>query len=303
MTLRQLEYLLAVADSGSFTLAAERLHVSQPALSQQVQALEAEVGGPLLDRVPHPVRLTAAGRALAGEARAALASSRRGLDAARHVVGGRTQTLAIATVRSLAVSMLPPAIRRWRERRPGVPVSLREYAHRALVRRALQSGHGDLGVGPVRPDWPGARRQLGWDEFVVILPLDDPLAHTSGPVALEALAGRDWVVFEEGHGLAEHAASACRAAGFEPRAMVQTAQVEAATRLAAAGAGPALVPAKNVPSDLLAHARRLERPIAWRVWAFAAEPEFPEPAAAFVEVLVDGPWQQRPSPGTLELVP
>jgi DNA-binding transcriptional LysR family regulator len=219
------------------------------------------------------------------------------------VVGGQPRTLAIATVRSLAAAMLPVTIQRWRERRPGVPVSLREYPHRAQVRSAVQRGDGDLGVGPVRPDWPGARRQLGWDEFVVVLPLDDPLGHTSAPVALEALAERDWVLFEEGHGLADHAASACRAAGFEPRPMVQTGQVEAAARLAAAGAGPALVPAKNVPADLVAHAHRLERPVAWRVWAFASEPQFPEPAASFVEVLVEGRWQERPSPGTLELVP
>jgi DNA-binding transcriptional LysR family regulator len=83
---------------------------------------------------------------------------------------------------------------------------------------------------------------------------------------------------------------------------VQTAQVEAAARLAAAGVGPALLPVKNVPPDLRAHARRLERAVAWRVFAFVAEPEFPALAAAFVDVLAEGPWQAQPSGGALELV-
>jgi len=73
LTLRQLEYFVAIVDEGSFTRAAEALHVTQPGLSHQFQALEREVGGPLLERLPRSVRLTPAGRAMLPHARAAIA--------------------------------------------------------------------------------------------------------------------------------------------------------------------------------------------------------------------------------------
>ena len=73
MNLRQLRYILAIADEGSFTRAAERLFVAQPSLSQQIKSLERELGGPLLERLPKGVRLTTAGKAFIPEARAAVA--------------------------------------------------------------------------------------------------------------------------------------------------------------------------------------------------------------------------------------
>ena len=87
MTLRQLEYLVAVVDEGSFGAAAQRLYVSQPTLSQQVRALEAEIGGALVERLPRGVRATAAGEALLPAARAALAAAGRARRSARMVLG------------------------------------------------------------------------------------------------------------------------------------------------------------------------------------------------------------------------
>ncbi|MEU8192516.1 LysR family transcriptional regulator [Microbispora amethystogenes] len=78
-----LEYLVAIVDEGSFTRAAELLHVSQPALSHQVGALERDFGGPLLERLPRAVRLTPMGRAVLPHARAALAGAERARCAAR----------------------------------------------------------------------------------------------------------------------------------------------------------------------------------------------------------------------------
>src|SRR5438132_11337581 len=77
MNLRQLDYLLAIADEGSFTRAAERLLVAQPSLSQQIKGLERELGGPLLERLPKGVRLTAAGKAFLPDARAAVTHADR----------------------------------------------------------------------------------------------------------------------------------------------------------------------------------------------------------------------------------
>ena len=95
---------------------------------------------------------------------------------------------------------------------------------------------------------------------MLVMPLGDPLAQGGQDLSLESLSGRQWVLYEEGHGLGEQALQACRAAGFEPEWAVRTAQVEVAARLAAAGIGPALVPIKERPARAPpARARRRPR--------------------------------------------
>src|SRR5215207_6880945 len=279
MTLRQLEYILAVARAGSFTRAAQDLHVAQPSLSQQIRALESEVGGPLLERPPGPVRLTPAGRALAAEARAAVTSAQRALDAARRAVHLHAGRLEVCTVRSLAVSALPECIRAWPDEHPGVTVHLQEFPHRAGVEAAVRDGEGEIGVAPEPTGWTGAVRRLGWDQLVAVLPPRDPAAAQSRPVAL--------------HGLAEHVGQACRLAGFAPRGVVETAQVEAAARLAAAGVGPALVPIRTVPADLATAVRALDPPVVWPLAAYTASRRWSRVASAFLEVLARGDWQRR----------
>ena len=120
MTLRQLEYLVAVIDEGSFGRAALALHVSQPTLSSQVRALEDELGGPLLERLPRGVRATPTGEAMLPAARASLAAAARARRAARMVLGLEAGELEIATVGAVALGLLPPVMRRWRARHPEV---------------------------------------------------------------------------------------------------------------------------------------------------------------------------------------
>jgi DNA-binding transcriptional LysR family regulator len=293
MTLRQLEYFIAVARTGSFTAAADQLHVSQPTLSQQVRALEAEVGGDLLDRRPRQVELTPAGRALLGDAQAAVASARRALVAGRRAVQAVPQVLTLATVRSLAVAVLPATIERWHGAQPEVAIRLLEFANRTEVTEAVEDGRADIGIGPLPEAWHGARLELGWEQLVLVLPLSDPLAQAGHDIQLEALSGREWVLYAESHGLGEQALAACRAAGFEPRSAVRTAEIEAAARLAAAGIGPALVPIKNIPHDLLPNVRGVDPPVTWRIWAYVVAAELTGNAAAFAKILVEGPWQRE----------
>ena len=292
MTLRQLEYFVAVARTGSFTAAASELHVSQPTLSQQVRALEQEIGAMLIERLARGIRLTPAGRAMFGDAQATLASARRALDSTRRAIAAEPQVITLATVRSLAAAVLPAAIQRWHAVHPEVSVSMLEFASRHGVAEAVREGTAELGIGPLPDGWTGAHTALGWEQLILVLPPSDPLAATSGEIRLEALANRDWVLYEEGHGLRDQAMAACRAAGFTPSCAVQTAQVEVAARLAAAGIGPTLVPIKNVPSDLRQNVRAIDPPVTWRVWAYAIAAEFPATARAFAEVLLEGPWQR-----------
>jgi DNA-binding transcriptional LysR family regulator len=298
MNLRQLHYLLAIADDGSFTRAAERLFVAQPSLSQQIKSLERELGGPLLERLPTGVRLTAAGKAFLPEARAAVAHADRARRNARSAMGLEAGELEVATVTSVAFGVLPAAFERWRERYPGTTITLREYAHRRALDDAVRLGVGDIAVGPRPPHWHGPVVELGWEEFVAVLPASDPLARSRRPVSLIDLSERDWVLFGPDHGLSELILDICAGAGFEPRRTVQTGQVAAAGHLAAAGLGVTIVPSNVVPTGLTAAIRSLKPPLARQLVAFTRQDWSPL-AAAFLEVLQAQAWHRRPASATV----
>src|SRR5882757_8775489 len=124
VSLRQLEYFVAVVDEGSFTRAAEVLHVTQPGLSHQIQALERELGGPLLERLPRKVRLTPAGRTVLPHARASLAHAARAHSAGRRASGIATGELHVGTLFSISTGVLPRALRDWRRNYPELRVQL-----------------------------------------------------------------------------------------------------------------------------------------------------------------------------------
>ena len=296
MNLRQLGYLLAIVDEGSFTRAAERLFVAQPSLSQQIKSLEQELGGPLLERLPKGVRLTSAGKAFLPEARAAVAHAERARRDARNALGLESGELEVATVTSVAFGVLPPAFERWREGYPGTSITLREYTHRRALDDAVRIGVGDIAVGPRPADWSGPVIDLGWEEFVVVLPATDSLARRKRPVSLDDLTDRDWVMFGPGHGLSELTLEVCARAGFTPRRTVETGQVAAAPNLAAAGLGVTLVPDNIVPVGLGASVRSLKPRLVRQLVAFTRQDGSPV-ARAFLDVLEAQAWRSRP-PGS-----
>lgn len=280
MSLRQLEYLLAVVDAGSFTRAATRLHVTQPALSHQIRALEQHVGGRLLDRLPRSVRPTPMGRALLPHARAALADAERARTAARRAAGLEGGELELATVYSVALGVLPPVLRAWHRAHPDVRVRLIEHRHAD----ELAEASADVVVGPRSPDPAGAVHPLGTEEFVLVLPPDDPAASGTGRLDLAELADRQWVHYAPGHGLADLLDRACSAAGFTPSPAVRTEQTATAPVLAAAGLGPTLTPANIVGPAFDGALRWPDPPITRELVASAAAE--PDPiTAAFLDTL------------------
>jgi DNA-binding transcriptional LysR family regulator len=293
VNLRQIRYFLAIADEGSFTRAAQRLAIAQPSLSQQVRALEHELGGPLLERLSSGIRLTPAGKAFLPEARAALAHADRAEQAARTTLGLDGGELEIATVTSLAVGLLPPALQRWHEQHPDTTVRLREFRHRRLLHEAMRDGVGDVAVGPRPPDWSGPVQRLGWEEFVIVLPRSEQLGARTGRLKLEDLADRDWVLFEPGHGLQDIAQQVCGRAGFVPRAAVRTGQVAAAAQFAAAGLGPLLIGSYALPPGLDATIRGLRPPLVRELTAYTRTAWSPA-TTAFLEMLGELPLRTRP---------
>ncbi|MFD8491734.1 LysR family transcriptional regulator [Amycolatopsis sp. NPDC059657] len=297
VTVRQLECFVAVVDHGTFTAAATELLVTQPALSRSVRELERIVGAPLLERLPRQVVLTPVGRAVLPVARATLADARRVREVGRRAAGLLTGELHVAVVQSLTLGALLPAVHEWQRAHPQVELRLTEFAHRDELEESVRDGFADVAVGPRPDDWAGPIRDLGIEEFVVVLPAGE--AAPDG-LALSELADRRWVHYDPVNGLAAVVDQACAAAGFTARVAVRTAQTSAAPRLAAAGLGPALVPANILaPSDpvnVVFPTPAVRRPIA----AFTRHR--PDPVtAAFIELVarlsaVVPPHLRRPVP-------
>jgi DNA-binding transcriptional LysR family regulator len=292
MTLRQLEYLVAVVDEGSFGRAALALYVSQPTLSSQVRALEAEIGGPLVERLPRGVRPTPTGEAMLPAARAALAAAGRARRSARMVLGLEAGELELATVGTVALGLLPQVLRRWRARHRARTVRLQEHRDGPSLAEAVAQGGADLGIGPRPAEWTGPLESLGWEEFVVLLPPGDALREAEAPIALRELADRDWVLFEREHALARLTDELCAAEGFTPSAAVRTAQIAAVPALAAAGLGPALVPVNIVPGPLRRSVRPLDPPRARELCGYARA-EWSPLARAFLDLIAHQPWAAR----------
>jgi DNA-binding transcriptional LysR family regulator len=292
MNLRQLEYFVAIAEEGSFTRAADRLLVAQPSLSHQIRALELELGGSLLERLPRGVRLTIAGQGFLSEARAAIAHAERARRSARMALGLQAGELQIATLTSASAGLLPPVLRAWQQRHPGVELSVREFAHRRALEEAVRDGESDLAVGSPPAAWHGPVEPLGWEEFVVVLPDRDPLLRGRS-VELAALADRRWVHFQADHGLAEVLDLRCAASGFQPRVAVRTGQVASAPELAAAGLGPTLVPDNIVPVALQPLVRPAQPRLARRVVAYTRDAWSPL-TRALLDLLHEHPWKRRP---------
>src|SRR5919198_977290 len=160
MEMRQLEYVVAVAEEGTFTRAAARVHVAQPAISQQIAQLERELGERLFDRAERRVRLTPAGEAFLPHARATLAAVRAGRDAVGEIRGVLAGPLAIGTIPSPPVNLVE-RLARFRERHDRITVLLRTGSPEHLVADVL-SGVLDVALigvsGPRQVTGPAGQR-------------------------------------------------------------------------------------------------------------------------------------------------
>jgi DNA-binding transcriptional LysR family regulator len=284
VSLRQLEYFVTVVDEGSFTTAATRLHVSQPGLSHQIQALERQLGGPLLERLPRGIRLTPAGRTALPHARASLAHAERATSAAMRASGVDAGELHVGTLFSISIGVLPPALATWRRSYPDVQVRLVEFRHTNDLIAAMEAGQADLAVGPTPPGWTGPVREIGAEEFLVAAAPGTEFPGTGVTVSLADLAGRDWVHFTPPSGLADMLDAACAAAGFVPRAAVRTEQAPSALNLARAGLGITLLPGNVVPPEFEGVLRRPDPPVRRMLSVYTRVG--PDPvSAAFVDAI------------------
>ena len=236
-----------MVDEGSFTRAAQVLHVTQPGLSHQIQALERDLGGPLLERLPRKVRLTPAGRIALPHARASLAHAERARTAALRASGIDAGELHVGTLFSISVGILPGALRIWRIRYPDVSVRLVEFRRSTDLIAAMDAGQADVAVGPTPEGWDGPSREIGAEKFVVTAAPGTELPGTPPTVRIADLADHLWVHYTPPSGLCDILDAACERAGFQPRVAVRTEQGPSALNLSRAGLGVTLLPGNVVP--------------------------------------------------------
>lgn len=246
MELRHLRYFTAVAEELHFTRAAARLGIGQPPLSQQIQQLEREIGTPLFLRLPRGIALTEAGAQFLEDARAILAGADRAVDTARRLGRGERGAITVGfTASAVFHPYLPRAIRAYRDRYPGVRITLTESTSVSLL-RSLRAGEVDVAF--VRPPYVAdpefeSERVLN-EPMLVALPPNHRLVRKRA-IPMAALADEDFVLYPRpiGASLYDAIQSACQRAGFTPRVIQEAPQMASIVSLVAAGVGISVVPA------------------------------------------------------------
>lgn len=241
MNLNHLAIFQAVADAGNITAGAERLHISQPAVSKQLQELERSLGTPLLDRLPRGVRLTGAGELLAGYARRLFALEAEAELAMAELKGLERGRLSIGASVTIGSYLLPQALAQFHNAYPGLELSV-EIANTESVQKKLLDGTLDIGLTEGQISFAEIEAaEFRQDELVAIAAPHHPLAHASKPVTLRRLCEEPFVVREPGSGtrLALEGALAERKLAIYP--VMSLGNIEAIKRAVTAGIGVAFV--------------------------------------------------------------
>lgn len=244
LSLRQLEYVVAVADTLGFRRAAERCHVSQPTLSAQIQQLESVLGVRLFERDRRRVLVTAAGEEIVRRARRALVEVEDLLGAATRARDPFTGTFKVGVIPTVAPYLLPEITPALAARYPKLQLVFREEKTAEIVRDldrgaldvgllALEAELGDVASAPVRKD-----------PFVVALPPAHPLARKKR-LALADLEDERVLLLDDGHCLRAHALSLCSRVGAR-EAELRATSLATLVQMVSAGAGATLLPALSV---------------------------------------------------------
>jgi LysR family transcriptional regulator, transcription activator of glutamate synthase operon len=243
MELRQLRYLVALAEERNFTRAANNEHIAQPALSQQIRRLEAELGLALVERTTRRVSLTDAGELLVVRARRVLAELEAVEDELQALRGVYTGHVTIGAMHTMGPVDLSLALAIFHERHPHVDLTVREQSSEEMA-EMLRIDELDLAFLSVteRVESHGlGLQQLVSEELVVVLPREHRLGGRR-QVRMAELADEQFISFRTGARLRELLVSAGREAGFHPRVTLESNESQRIRRLVARGLGVAILP-------------------------------------------------------------
>ncbi len=243
MDLRQLRYLVALAEERHFTRAAAREHIAQPALSQQIRRLEDELGLPLVERTTRSVAMTDAGNLLVGRARRILAEVEAAHAEMQRLTGLQTGHVTVGAIHTMGPLDLSLPLATFHERYPGVELTVREQSSEELA-EMLRVDELDLAFLSVteRIESHGLGfHQLVSEELAVILPPRHPLA-SRRRIRMAELVAEQFISYRQGARLRELLMSAGAYAGFEPEIKLESNESQRIRRLVSRGMGVAILP-------------------------------------------------------------
>jgi LysR family transcriptional regulator, transcription activator of glutamate synthase operon len=248
MELRQLRYFIAVAHKRHFTRAAEELSIAQPALSQQIQQLERELGVTLFERTSRQVRLTTAGEALLVRAERILTEVEWARMEMQEYSGLARGRVVIGALQSLEAFRFSTLLSRFHARYPGIEIILREEATERLL-ELLNTGQLDLTfIQIVDNSWPlelttssVVTEKLLTEELVLVVAPAHALAHQQS-VTVEELRYEPFILFKPGSGLRHTIMQRSLAAGFTPRMLFESGELGTVRSLVAEGLGISVLP-------------------------------------------------------------
>ncbi len=249
MEINQLRYVSAIADTGSFSRAAERCHVAQPSLSQQVLKLEEDLGAKLFDRLGRSVRLTEAGRGFLPHARSILyqmEAARAGGEDKRTDVRG---SVAAGVIPTIAPYLMPHYVASFARKHPEAKLRLVEETTPVLV-ESLRNLSIDLAILAL----PLRHKEfemfpLLTEPLFAVLPKDHPRAGAKS-IALKDLRGEPFVMLRDGHCFRDLSVAACSRARITPRIAFESGQFSSLLGMVAAGVGVSLVPQMAVDRNI-----------------------------------------------------
>lgn len=285
MEMQQLRYVAAVARTGNFSRAAERCHVSQPSLSQQIQKLEDELGERLFDRMKRQAKLTPCGEVFLRRAARILEevdAARREASEARGLLRG---TVALGVLPTIAPYLLPDVMARFTKKYPGVEVVVQEDTTAQLL-KLVMACEIDLALASQPIQDPRLEvHELFAEELLLALPPGHPLTRKRAVNAAD-LKGERLIVMKEGHCLGDQVLGFCDQRDLRPQITFRSAQLETVQALVRAGLGLSLIPAmaSRTDSGRLSEYRSLKSPRPERK-IVAAWPKQRPPGRAAAEFL------------------
>ena len=273
-TLRQLEFLCAIADHGSFSKAADACHVTQPTLSAAIKEVEGLLGVQLIERESRGASLTPAGEAALERARIILSDTADLVSAARQAGAPLSGPFRLGAIPTIAPFLLPRTLKALRRAHPDLKLYLREDQTERLL-DGLKARTLDAALIALPWDAPGIETMdLGDDDFMLVAPADHKLVQ-SAELAASDLADEDVLLLEDGHCRRDHALSVCRLPSKRGGADVTATSLPTLVHMVAGGLGVSLLPKLAIDAGVTSGAevelRAFETPligrrigIAWR---------------------------------------
>jgi LysR family cyn operon transcriptional activator len=286
MNLRNLRTFTVIADIGGFSRAQAQLHLSQPALSRQVHALEEELGVPLFDRIGRRIQLTSEGEDLLRHSRRVLAEADSLQERARSLRAGHTGILRIGATPHVIENLLAPFLDAHRRRHPGIEVHLVEEGGSRMAERLAR---GDMHLACMPAGDPRFQaRLLAPMHLLAVVPRAHPLGRGKA-IEIAELADQPLLLLQAKFGSRGWFDAACRAARIRPHVLLEGAVPQTLVALAARGHGVAILPSNaTVEGDAVRVLPLLRRGASigkWQVVAWDPQRFLAPYAKAFVDEL------------------